>query len=396
MSSAQIEPVRLTIGPDIYRDLRSVAEAGRVVPVLLHGTVKVWFLTRAADIAEAAVDPRLSADDAHLAGKDSAHRSSVKVALMGMDGPAHLERRRILMAPFSPRQISHLAPRIQLLADELVAAILPAGRADLVNSVSLPLSLRVICELLGIPLSERPRFEAAVNKVFLPSANAESEEIVRAAREELYRYFTDLTNQKDSFPENSLLALLKQEESLTPRDLIESATLILFTGYETTANFIGNALLALLKNPEELQLLRAHPSKTAQAVEELLRYCGPVATGPTRYTREEVVIGGSRIPAGERVILGFGCANRDPARFDAPDRLNIEARRDPHFAFGRGPHYCLGAALAKVESEIGIRTIVDRLEDLELDGEPVWRASFLHGLERLPVKYRSKRSEDDR
>jgi cytochrome P450 len=389
MSSAQIEPVPLTIGPDIYRDLRSVAEAGRVVPVLLHGTVKVWFLTRAADIAEAAVDPRLSVDDAHLAGKDSARRSSVKLGLMAMDGPAHLERRRILMTPFGPRQISRLAPRVQLLADELVSTILPAGRADLVNSFFLPLSLRVICELLGIPLSERPQFEEAVNKVFLPSANAESAEIVLAAREELYRYFADLMGRNAPCPENSLLALLKQEESITPRELIESATLILVTGYETTANFLSNALLVLMKDPKELRLLRDHPGKTGQAVEELLRYRGPVATGPTRYTREEVVIGGVHIPAGERVILGFGCANHDPSRFEAPDQLNIEVRRDPHFAFGRGPHYCLGAALAKVESEVAIRTIVDRLMDLELDGEPVWRSSFLHGLEHLPVRYRS-------
>jgi cytochrome P450 len=355
------------LGPNIYADLRRLAESGPVVRVMLHGRVPAYLLTRPDDIAGAAVDPRLTSDDSFL----RTGTSSVKFGFMGLDGRAHARLRRSAAATLSPQRIRALRPYLDRITSEAVDAILPAGRADLVTDVALPIAMRVICELLGIPFGERHDFADMANQMLLPAGDAQP------ARARLFGYLTGLVRRSGAAGD------------LTEQEAVETLALLLVAGYQTTADLIGSAMLALIEHPDQLRILRAGLSTPDRVVNELLRYCGPMAIGVTRYTKETAVLAGMTVPAGERVVLGLGSANRDPERFPDPDRLDLMREPTSHFSFGRGPHYCLGASLAQLEAELVITTLCRRLPRLSLAGKPTWRTAIFTGVEHLPVAFTS-------
>ncbi|MGW2564242.1 cytochrome P450 [Streptomyces sp. NPDC001514] len=311
-------PPTLMGGPHVYDRLAELAERAPLVRVLLHGTVPAWLLTRPADILEAARDPRLTSDDAVLG---HAGRSWVKFGFMSMDGAEHLRLRRIVASAFTPRRTAALEPYVTDTVDELVDPVAPAGRADLVADLALPLPMVVLCKLLGVPIGERAQFEGTVNALVRASADRPSD--ARAARAALYDYLTDLVCRKRRKPSDDLLSELATASQLCEREIVETGALLLVAGYETTANLIGAGSLVLLTHPEQLRLIRDAPTTLPDVVDELVRYRGPVAIGATRYTREPVTIAGSRIPARERIVLGFGAANHDPDRFPSPHRLDV-------------------------------------------------------------------------
>ena len=367
-------PANLVPGPSIYEDLRRLADSGPVVKVLLHVQLPAWLLTRPEDIAHAAVDPRLSSDGSFL----SDGTPSVKFGFMGVDGAAHARLRRSATSALSPRRVRALRPYLHRITDDAVGAILPAGHADLVTDVALPIAMRVICELLGVPVDERDHFQGAANEMLVPSGDRASAQL------RLFGYLTTLVRGERL--EYSLPALAATD-ALSEWEVVETAALLLVAGYQTTADLIGSAMLALIEHPEQLRALRDGTSTADNAIEELLRYCGPMAIGVTRYTKEAVTLAGTTIPAGERVVLGLGTANRDPHRYAGPDRLDLTREPVSHFSFGRGPHYCLGASLAQLEAEVVITTLCRRLRGLRLAAEPVWHTTIFSGVAHLPVAF---------
>ncbi|MEV5646274.1 cytochrome P450 [Streptomyces flaveolus] len=376
------EPVPLTGGPYVYRQLAELAARAPVVRVLLHGSVPAWLLTRPDNIVAAARDPRITSDGSVL-GRTG---PSVKFGFMAMDGPEHTRLRKMVADEFTPRRIAGLEPYVVRVVDELIAAIAPSGSADLVADLALPLPLRVICELLGVPLDERERFEAAADDMLRPAAGDPARSA--AARGELFDYLEDLADGKRARPGNDLLSVLANSVHADRREVVEIGALLLVAGYETTANLIGTSILALFTDPKQLLLLRDQPERLPDAVDELVRHTGPVALGVTRYTREPVTIASTSIPAGERIILGLGAANHDPGRYGCPHHLDFSRPATGHFGFGHGPHYCLGAPLARLETQIALRAVLGSLDELALADAPTWQNSIFHGLERLPVTFR--------
>jgi pimeloyl-[acyl-carrier protein] synthase len=369
----------------------------------VHWSGECWVLTRYADVLAALQDLRLSAagmgwDVSDLPDPEREVLTSLFRSLsrwMGfLDPPDHTRLRGLVHKAFTPRVIEALRPQTQQIVDNILDAARSAGRMDVIRDLAAPLPVVVIAEMLGLPPGDRERLKrwsddlaAFVGRFDFPAA--ELPELARSLLE-LTAYLRAVMAERRRRPGNDLISgLLTAEEKgdvLDEDELIANCVLLLFAGHETTTDLIGNGLAALLRHPAQLERLRADPSLIGSAVEELLRYDCP-AQLTVRVAREEVRIGGKRVQSGEAVTLMLGAANRDPAQFPEPDRLEIARRENPHVAFGHGIHFCLGSALARLEGQIAINAVVRRLPAIRLAAETLeWRPSqALRGLRSLPV-----------
>jgi cytochrome P450 len=315
------------------------------------------------------------------------------------DAADHDRLRGLVSKAFTPRMIEGLRPRIQQVADELLDGVEPHGRADLIADFAFPLPVTIICELLGVPPDDRADFRvwtAKLARSLDPSTNADDAvDIVRAgdeAAEAFGAYFRELIERRRSEPRDDLVTALIQaqegEDKLTTDELLATFVLLLVAGHETTTNLIGNGTLALLRNRGELEKLRADlsPERVRVAIEELLRYEPPVVV-VLRIASEDVPLGGTVTPGGHDVYVVIAAANRDPAQFSDPDRLDITRSDNRHLTFSGGPHFCLGAPLARLEGQIAIATLLRRFPDIALtDDVPEWRETLtLRSLKCLPV-----------
>jgi cytochrome P450 len=266
--------------------------------------------------------------------------------------------------------IEQLRPRIQEIADELIDAAEPRGEMDLIDEFAFPLPITVIAELLGIPVADRDRFRHWSNAIVLPRTTPESLARLDEAVNEFVAYLRALFEQRRAAPRADLIsALLQTEEggdTLSEEELFSMVILLVLAGHETTVSLIGNAVLALLQNPDQRAAVERDPAKVPHAIEELLRYDGPVERTFYRWATTDVELRGQTIRKGEGVIVILGSANRDPSRFPDPDQLDFEREDVKHLAFGRGIHYCLGAPLARLEAEIALTTLLRRLPNLRL------------------------------
>jgi cytochrome P450 len=311
------------------------------------------------------------------------------------DPPDHTRLRSLANRAFTPRVVETMRPRVQAIAEELLDAVDPSRPVDLIEAYAAWLPVIVIAELLGAPLHNRERLKLWSDDLALfigGSTQSTAVVLARGARGVFFlqRYFRKLIRERRRQRGDDLLSqLLEVEERgdhLSQEELLANCVLLLAAGHETTTNLIGNGVLALLRHPDQLDLLRRRPELIESAVEELIRYDSPVQwTG--RMALEELEIGGEVIPKGQTVAVGLGAANRDPAQFARPEVLDLQRSEARHLGFGHGIHFCLGAALARVEGQIAIRTLLDRFPDLRLlEDAPVWRRNFtLRGLERLLV-----------
>jgi cytochrome P450 len=377
-----------------YRTLREEGPVRRVVTV--RG-LDAWLITRYEDGLAALSDPRLGSDlgdanDPRLLEMVPSRQREFLRSMIRVDPPDHTRLRRLVAKAFTARRVAEMRPRIQEIADGLLDAVAPAGRADLVEDFALPLPVTVISELLGVPAGDRDGFQEWTNVMLTrsPGAHAETE---RAWRR-MWSYLTRLLTAKRARPGDDLLSALiaarDEEQSLDEDELVAMALLLLVAGYVTTVNLIGGGIVALLAHPAQLKLLLDEPALLPGAVEELLRYDGPVNPGVIRIPTEDVEVGGVRLPRGATVVVGTALAGRDPGRFPDPDRLDVTRTDNAHLAFGHGIHYCLGAPLARLEGEIAIGTVLRRLPDLALavpHDELRWQATTLRGPERLPVTF---------
>ncbi|MFF4211945.1 cytochrome P450 [Streptomyces sp. NPDC001796] len=384
-----------------YRQLR---EEGPVRRAVIAGGLEAWLVTRYEDGLAALSDPRLSSDvhDASdprlLQQLPATERESMLRTMLRADPPDHTRLRRLVSKAFTARRVAELRPRVQAITDGLLDAIVQQGHADLVADFALPLPVTVISELLGVPTTHRYDFQRWTDDMILRGPEPPDPAVVDGAWQQMRAYLTKLLEAKRANAEDDLLSALitarDEEQRLDEEELIAMAFLLLVAGYITTVNLIGGGIAALLAHPDQLQLLRDDPALLPDAIEEFLRYDGPVNPGIARFAREDVEIAGVRIPRGATVLVASALADRDPARFPDPDRLDITRRDNAHLAFGHGIHYCLGAPLARLEGQVAIGTALRRLPGLALAVPPDelrWRPGGLRGPERLPVTFTPSR-----
>ncbi|MET8078492.1 cytochrome P450 [Streptomyces sp. NPDC005303] len=377
---------------DVYRRLRDTAPVHRIAGP--DGT-PAWIVTRYDDVRAALADPRLSLDKRHATAgtyKGFSLPPALDANLLNMDPPDHTRIRRLVGRAFTPPRIERLRGRIRNTADRLLDALGDHGTTDLVASYAAPLPITVICDLLGIPDEHRLDFRVWTDTLVAPDPAA-GPEAAKEAVVALLGYFTRLLADKRRDPADDLLsdliAVRDEGDRLSEDELMSLAFLILFAGYENTVQLIGNAALALFQHPEQLTALRKDPSLLPAGVEEFLRYEGPALLAIRRFPVEDVTIGGVTIPAGETVWVSPSAANRDPARFPDPDRLDLARDASGHLSLGHGIHYCLGAPLARAETEIALAALLERFPDLALaEPTPAWRHSLrARGLLTLRVSY---------
>ncbi|MFJ2921034.1 cytochrome P450 [Streptomyces sp. NPDC087307] len=371
-----------------YEKLRA---AGPVHIVRTDEFDRVWLVVGYDEARAALADPRFAKDWRGLPGAP-AESDPIFLNLLELDAPRHTRLRRLVAREFTARRVEALRPRVQQITDELLDAMVPAGRADLVDALAFPLPMTVICELIGVPDLDRDAFRLLSNGVVTPTSPEGEMEAVRAMNE----YLGELIEDKRRSPGDDLMSALvrtrdEDGDSLSPDELVGMAFLLLVAGHETTVNLIANGVRALLGHPEQLAALLADPELIGGAVEEMLRYDGPVENSTLRFPREPVRIGQRVIPAGVPVLVSLAGADRDPARYPEPDTFDIRRDAQGHLAFGHGMHFCVGAPLARMEGRIAIRTLLQRCPSLAPDagaGELDWiPGMLLRGVRGLPVRW---------
>ncbi|MDG9703906.1 cytochrome P450 [Streptomyces sp. DH37] len=376
---------------DPYPVYALLRERGPVHRVPTTDSRSVWLVLGHDEVRTALTDPRLRNDIRHSSGWEDDGGHAVGRNMLQTDPPHHTRLRRLVAREFTGRRVESLRPRVRRIAEDLLDAVSPQGRTDLVASFAAPLPVAVICELLGVPAVDRAAFHRWSTGIVHPADPASG----GAAAQAMTAYLTALVAEKRKKPGGDLLSSLAAtaahgEERLSPEELLGMAFLLLVAGHETTAGLISGAVHALLTHPDQLGALRADPSLVEAAVEETLRHNGPVVASAHRFTAEPVEIGGTVVPAGESVLAVLASASRDPRRFPDPDRFDIRRDARGHSAFGHGVHHCLGAPLARMEAAVALESLLERFPDLALDADPAgleWYPGMLRGLRGLPVRY---------
>ncbi|WP_448626091.1 cytochrome P450 family protein [Geodermatophilus sp. URMC 64] len=363
-----------------------------------------YLVTRYEDARAALSDPRLCKDlyragDTYLQVFGEKARQ-INTNMLNSDEPEHSRLRRLVTQAFTPRRISAMRPRVEQIVETLLDGIAPRGRTDFVNDFALRLPLAVIGDLLGIPRADHEEILAGTQVIRTVGTGGRSPQEDRAAigeaQSRLHAYFSGLVAAKRREPGDDLVSALiaarDGDGKLSEAELVSTAFLLLFAGYQTTSDFLGNAVVALLTHPAEMAKLLAEPSLVPDAVEELLRFDGSVPVSSFRFAAEDLEIGGVPIPAGSIVTIVLSAANHDPALVPDPDRLDVTRGCTSHMSFGHGIHYCLGTALARLEATTALRRVLVRLPGLRLDvpvEELQWlpAASAFRGLLQLPLRF---------
>ncbi|MEU0391707.1 cytochrome P450 [Streptomyces sp. NPDC006208] len=374
----------------VYAELRA---RGPVHHIRMPEGHEAWLIVGYEAGRAALADAALSKEWRNVSPELGIAPLSAGITMLSADAPRHTRLRKLVAREFTMRRVEQLAPRVQEITDQLLDAMLPAGKADLVDALSFPLPIAVICELLGVPFLDQDSFRSWSNTALASTDRIERE----TAAGQLSQYLGRLLAQKREQPGDDLMSALihasdDDGDRLSGEELMGMAWVLLVAGHETTVNLISNGVLALLTHPDQLAALRADFSLMDGAIEEMLRYDGPVETPTYRFTTHPYDLGGITIPGGGQLVLvALADADRDPGRFPDPDRFDIRRDTRGHLAFGHGMHYCLGAPLARLEARIAIRSLLERCPDLSLDAHPAavpWRTGMLiRGPERLPVTW---------
>ncbi|MCM9076923.1 MULTISPECIES: cytochrome P450 family protein [Streptomyces] len=383
---------------DPYPFYDALRTAGPVHRLVLGGE-RTWLVVGHEEARQALTHPGLSKN--WFGSEPFANGTPVQAVATSMldsDPPRHTRLRRLVARAFTARRVESLRPRVQQITDELLDAMAarPDRRADLIAAFAAPLPMTVICELLGVPGLDRQRFRSWSGEIVAPLNGVGADP---RAVEEMTAYLLELVAAKAEDPGEDLLSALirtRDEDGgrLSPDELIGMAFLLLVAGHETTVNLIGNGVRALLAHPDQLAALRADPDALIDgAVEEMLRYDGPVQHATYRFAATDLELGGVSIEAGSSVLVALAAADRDPARFahPGPDVFDIRRTGPGHLAFGHGIHFCLGAPLARMEARIAVRALLDRFPDLAEApdaGPPDWLpGSLMRGVTRLPLQW---------
>lgn len=381
--------------PEFRRDPYPTYRALRAKHRVFHSRILAGscLLPRYDDIVAVLGDARFSVDRPQadvfrrlqpFRGLSPQFTEAIMSTLLMTDPPAHTRLRRLVNKAFTPRVVEGLRTRVQALVDELLDAVAPHRQMELIHDLAYPLPVTVIAEMLGIPVHDRRRFKDWSDELAVildPLQATEGLVPIERAFVDITAYMRPIFEQRRREPRDDLIsALVAVEEDgqrLSEVELLSLTMLILGAGHETTTNLIANAMLALLHNPGERRRLQDEPSLIGSAVEEFLRYDSPVQT-TDRVASVDCEIAGQPIKRGMVVALLLGSANRDPDRFADPDRLDIGRQDNHHVSFGHGAHFCLGAALARLEAQITINTLLRRFPDVALEREPTeWKRSMV-------------------
>jgi cytochrome P450 len=321
--------------------------------------------------------------------------------LVFLDPPRHTKLRALISRAFTPRSVAALEPRIRELSRGLLDQVIERGEMDLADDYSVPLPMMVIAEMLGIPLTDLPRFkrwsDVILNMSYTISGGAEegraATEAFHAVTMEMNAYLADVLTERRAVPRDDLLTRLAlaevDGEHLTQPEILGFFQLLLVGGQETTTNLVNNAMLCFMENPDQLARLLAAPELLPSAIEEVLHYRAPLHW-MYRVTRREVEMHGQKIPAGKLVLPVIGSANRDPKQFPDADRFDITRDPNPHLAFGLGVHFCMGAPLARLEARIALADLLERVKNFKRANNDPWeprRALHVHGPTRLAIRF---------
>ncbi|HEV8060480.1 MAG TPA: cytochrome P450 [Gemmataceae bacterium] len=371
-----------------YRQIRSAA------PVFHDPRSDFWMIFDYEGAKRALTDPEAFSSRAAPPGGGALDW------LIFFDPPRHTKLRALIARAFTPQSVANLEPLIRKLSSKLLDETIKSGEMDLVADYSLPLPMMVIAKILGIPDRDLPLFrrwnEVILNMIYTITGGEAAQQAVRdfgAATVEMGRYLATQLKERQANPGEDLLTrLLIAEvdgERLTDKDILSFFQLLLLAGSETTTNLISNAIVCLIENPDQLIRLRKAPELLPSAIEEILRYRSPLQA-IFRQTKRDVEIHGQVIPAQKLVLAMIGSANRDPVQFCDADRFDIARDPNPHIAFGHGPHFCLGAPLARLEARIALADLLRRMQGIRFSSEKPWQprqAFHVHGPSHLPIKF---------
>ncbi|WP_405807990.1 cytochrome P450 [Streptomyces sp. NBC_00210] len=412
--SAQPELFTWEFATDPYPAYTWLRENSPVHRTTLPSGVEAWLVTRYADAKQALADQRLSKNPAHhdepahakgRTGIPGERKADLMTHLLNIDPPDHTRLRRLVSKAFTPRRVAEFAPRVQELTDRLIDGFVAKGEADLIHEFAFPLPIYAICDMLGVPREDQDDFRDWAGMMIRHGGGPRGG-VARSVKK-MRGYLAELIHRKreglrqggDDDLISGLIRASDHGEHLTENEAAAMAFILLFAGFETTVNLIGNGVYALLCNPDQRHRLQAsldagESGLLATGVEELLRYDGPVELATWRFATEPLVIGGQEIAAGDPVLVVLAAADRDPERFAEPDTLDLSRRDNQHLGYGHGIHYCLGAPLARLEGQTAIATLLRRMPDLRLAGDPAdlrWRGGLImRGLRTLPVEFRAR------
>ncbi|HEY9433700.1 MAG TPA: cytochrome P450 [Blastocatellia bacterium] len=372
-----------------------------VCRITLPDKTPVWLVTRYKDVKTLLTDERFAKSRYNALTPEQLRKQPwvppmfrpLERTMVDLDPPDHTRLRQFVHKAFTPRLIEQMQDRVQTLANDLLDAVARKGEMDLIREYALPLPMTIITEILGVPVQDRDKFHKW-SKVIVAVDQFNANWRVIPAIWKFNRYLRGhFKARRADLRDDLVSALIQAEEAgdrLSEDELLAMTFLLLVAGHETTVNLIGSGALELLQHPDQMNKLRRDSSLIKSAVEELLRYTAPVFMSTERYAREDVTIQGVTISRGEMTLGVIGSANRDETVFENPDILDIEREPNKHLSFGHGIHYCLGAALARLEAQIAINTLLERMPNLRLKGSPEslrWRRSLiLRGLAALPVE----------
>ncbi len=393
---------------DPYPAYAWLRENAPVHKTRLPSGMAAWLVTRYDDARRALADARLSKNPqrhspaAHQLGRvgiPGERSANVMTHLLNIDPPDHTRLRRLVSKAFTPRRVAAFEPRVRELAGRLADGFAARGSADLIEEFAFPLPVYAICDLLGVPGEDQDDFRRWAGMMLHGAGRRGA---VGRSVKRMRAYLGDLIHRKrvtGELGEDLISGLIRASdhgEQLTEEEAASMAFILLFAGFETTVNLIGNGMLALLRNPAELAGLRraltsGDEALVASGLEELLRYDGPVEVATWRFAVEPLTLGGQHVERGDPVLVVLAAADRDPARFETPDVLDLGRRDNPHLGYGHGIHYCLGAPLARLEGRVAIGTLLHRLPDVRLAVDPGdlrWRGGLImRGLRSLPVEF---------
>ncbi|MFC4010146.1 cytochrome P450 [Nonomuraea purpurea] len=366
----EIDLTDMAVITDPFTAYGAVREQSPLARITAPGIPPMWVLTRNEGARALLGDPRfeIRSDSFMRPDVPEDYRPYLKT-MSEMEGREHLRLRRLVAPAFTPRHLARFRPRIEAIVDRLLDDLPDGDPVDLLEHLARPLPIDVICELVGIPESSRPRWRES------------GPAVLALAGDEFAKAMTGIVNdaketvaQRRAEPADDLLSDLvrthdEDGDRLSDTELVTMVWLLVLAG-QTPVNFIANAVHALLTHPDQLAILRADPSLAPRAVEELLRWCGPGLLAIPRYAVQDAELYGTRIPAGDRVTVSLAAANRDPRAFPDPGTLDLTREPGPHLAFAHGPHFCLGAMTARAQTEVALTALLDRFPDLALAADP--------------------------
>jgi cytochrome P450 len=385
-------PFNNQVGLDMHEAYAAAQDAEGMIRVQMPHGEPAWLATRYADVRLVLGDLRFSR--AMALQKDEPRHQSMpnSESILSMDPPHHTRLRTLVSRAFTKHQVNGLQPWVRQLTQELVDGLIAkGGTADLVEDFALPLPVAVICELLGVPAGDRPKF-----RVWSDAAMSTSDLTPEAQRgnvEALRAYISEHVAVRRAEPQDDLMSALIEardaKDRLTELELVNLCIAILIAGHETTASQIPNFVTVLLQHPDEWQRLVDDPELIPGAVEELMRFVPlGVGGGFARYATEDVEVGGVLVKKGEPVLVAVGAANRDPRKFDDPDEIRFDREANQHLGFGHGVHHCLGAQLARLELHEALRALVTGMPGLRVAGEVEWKDEMLvRAPSRMPVAW---------